>query len=242
MSAVADKVKAVRKRDGHYWVDLDKFLELPGGKYAAVTEILSVINKRALIHWAARTAATLVLSEPETYDTADKAAAGIYGIRDAAAGRGSTIHSLAEALGRGASICVDEVPEIYRGYAQAFASWVAQTKPTPLFTEANVYSTTHKYAGTTDLIAAFPDKQIRLIDYKTGKDIYAEVGLQMAAYRNCDFILPHVNGDQPIPMPPVAECAVVLLNEDGTFQYKTIAGDFAAFLNAKALWHWWTGK
>src|SRR5438309_420419 len=234
MSLAAERVRAVRKRDGHYWLE--------GETYVPVTEVRSVINKRALIHWAAKTAAGLVLSDPDTYDSVEKAAAGIYATRDKAADRGSVIHSVAEALGRGAGIDVATVPEQYRGYVQAVASWVAQTKPTPLFTEANVYSTRYKYAGTTDLIAAFPDKQIRLIDYKSSSagQVYPETSLQMEAYRRCDFILPHVNGDQPIPMPPVAECAVVLLKDDGTFVYQTLEGDFDAFLAAKTLWAWST--
>lgn len=44
-------------------------------------------------------------------------------------------------------------------------------RPTPLFTEANVYSDHFGYAGTTDLIAAFPDRQVRLVDFKTSGDL-----------------------------------------------------------------------
>ncbi len=221
-----------RRRDGYYYLN--------GRKFVSVTTVLEVLAKPALIHWAARTAASLVLSDPDTYDTAQKAAGGIYGARDKAADRGALIHSFAEALARGAALDVAGLPEEMRGYGRAFLSWAQTVRPVPLFTEANAYSDRHGYAGTTDLIAAFPDKQMRLVDFKTGGAIYPEVGLQMEAYRNCDFILPHVNGDpaQLVLMPPVAETAVVLLREDGTFDYRTMRGDFEAFLALLRVWQW----
>ncbi len=221
-----------RRRDGFY--------RIAGRKLPSVTTILGVLNKPALVHWAARTAAGLVLDDPQAFDTSAKAAAGIYLARDRAADRGALVHSFAEALSRGAEIDIEGVPELARGYARAFLSWVAQARPVPLFTEATVLSDRHEYAGTTDLIAAFPDHKLRLVDFKTGNALYPEVALQMEAYRNCDFIVPHVNGDpgKPIPLPPVAETAAVLLREDGTFDYRTLRGDLEVFLALKRVWHW----
>lgn len=231
--AVAVKAQTFpRRRNGFYYLN--------GRRYVSVTTVLEVLAKPALIHWAARTAASLVLADPDTYDTAQRAAGGIYAARDKAADRGTLIHSFAEALARGATLDTDGLPDAVRGYGKAFVSWTQTVRPVPLFTEANVYSDQHGYAGTTDLIAAFPDKQIRLVDFKTGSAIYPEVGLQMEAYRACEFIVPHVNGDatRTIPVPPVAETAVVLLREDGTFEYRTMRGDLRVFLALKHVYEW----
>ena len=83
-------------------------------------------------------AAEAVLEDPATYNTVEAAAAVIYRKRDTAADRGSLVHSLAEAMARGAEINVALVPEEARGYAKAFLAWTRAMRPSPLFTEANV--------------------------------------------------------------------------------------------------------
>ncbi len=47
--------------------------------------------------------------------------------------------------------------------------------------------------------------------------------------------------ETPIPMPPVAGCAVVLLKEDGTHVFQQFAGsdqDFEAFLALMRVYEW----
>ena len=219
-----------RRRNGWYHLD--------GRKYVSVTTVLQALAKPALVPWAARTAAEAVLEDPAAYDTVEKAAAVIYRKRDTAADRGSLVHSLAEATARGAEIDLASVPEAARGYAHAFLAWARAMRPTPLYTEANVYSDRYGYAGTTDLIAAFPDKQVRLVDFKTTSDLYREVALQLEAYRQADFIVPHVGEPQRIPLPPVAETAAVLLRPDGTFEYRTMRGELDVFLALLRVWTW----
>ena len=124
----------------------------------------------------------------------------------------------------------------------AFLAWTRAIRPQPLFTEANVYSDRHGYAGTTDLIAAFPDRQARLVDFKTIGDICREVGLQLEAHRQADFIVPHIGEPRRIALPPVAETAVVLLRPDGTYEYRTLRGDLDVFLSLLRLWQWMRGK
>lgn len=204
----------------------------------SVTTVLQALAKPALVPWAARTAAEAVLEDPAVYDTAEKAAAVIYRKRDSAADRGSLVHSLAEVTARGAEIDLTGVPKDARGYAKAFVAWTGAMRPTPLFTEANVYSDHHTYAGTCDLIAAFPDKQVRLVDFKTTGDLYREVALQLEAYRQADFIVPHVGEPRRIPLPTVAETAAVLLRPDGTYEYRTMKADLDVFLSLLRVWRW----
>jgi hypothetical protein len=222
-----------RRRDGWYYLD--------GGRYPSVTTILGVLNKPALVHWAARTAAALALEDPVKYNTAEAAAGGIYAMRDRAADRGVLVHSLAEAFARRATVDRDGLPVAVRGYADAFWAWVATTQPTPLFTESNVFNLTHGYAGTFDLLCAFPSGQLALLDLKTTKHVYDEASLQLAAYQNAEVIVPHTDAAQRIPMPPVGLTAVLLLADDGTFTYKVVNGDLEAFLAAKRLWAWTRG-
>ncbi len=223
-----------RLRNGWYHLD--------GRRYVSVTTVLQALAKPALVHWAARTAAEAVLANPEEVDTAEKAAAAIYRTRDRAADRGSLVHSFAEAYARGAALDTDGLPETVRGYGRAFRAWVETVRPVPLFTEANVYSDRHGYAGTTDLIAAFPDRQVRLVDLKTTGDVYLEVALQLEAYRQAEFIVPHVGAPRRIPMPPVAETAAVLLRPDGTYEHHVLRGDLRVFLALLEVWKWLHGK
>lgn len=232
VSPAAEKVKAVRRRNGMYFLDNDE--------YTSVTTILSCLARPALIYWAAKTAAGLVLEQPDRFDTAEAAAGGIYAVRDKAADRGSLIHSLAEAFARQGA--VEVVPDAIKGYADAFWSWVNVAQPTPLFTESNVYNRTHRYGGTLDLLVALPDKSLVIVDFKTSPRVYDEVELQLAAYRNAEFIVPHLDATQRIPMPTVSKTACVLLRENGTFAYEELNGDFSVFLHLKAVHDWQRGK
>ena len=227
MTAIATKFP--RRRDGFYHLD-DK-------KYASVTEILSILAKPALVPWAARTAAALVLDDPFKYDTAEKASGAIYAVRDKAADRGSTIHSLAEAIVRSGQVDLDSVPEQFRGYGVALNHFWRDFRPTVIETEANVYSDEHMYAGTTDLICEIGGRT-HLCDYKTGKDIYKEAALQLCAYRYADFILTKDTPPIRLDMPDIEATAVVLLGDDGTFLFKEVDAPFDAFLAAKRLWQW----
>lgn len=229
-------------KTGAYPRRVNGYYRFDGRKYVSVTTVLQALAKPALVPWAARTAAEAIFEHPDEIDTTEKAVAAIYRKRDNAADRGSLIHSLAEAVARGAEIDLAGVPDAARGYAQAFVAWARVMQPTPLFTEANVFSDTHGYAGTCDLIAVFPDKQIRLVDFKTSSDVYRETGLQLEAYRQADFIVPHVGEVRRIPLPTVVETAAVLLRPDGTFEYRTMRGDFEAFLALMRVWRWLRGK
>jgi hypothetical protein len=111
-----------------------------------------------------------------------------------------------------------------------------------LAAKAIANSDQHGYASTTDLIAAFPDRQVRLVDFKPTGDIYRQVGLQLEAYRQADFIVPHVGEPRRIPLPPVAETAAVLLRPDGTYEYRNMLGDLDLFLSLLRVWQWMRGN
>lgn len=64
-------------------------------------------------------------------------------------------------------------------------------EPEVIWSEQTVYSRTHGYAGTPDMIVRVKIGESivpAIVDVKTSKAIYDEVGLQMVAYANADFV------------------------------------------------------
>src|SRR5712692_4684983 len=172
--APARRVASLSRRDGFYRLKI----EGEERRFVSVTKVLEVLSKPALVSWAARTAAALVLEDPWTYDSAEKAASGIYGKRDAAAGRGSTVHSAVESYLAGAPIAISAIPTRFRGYVEAAVRWADDVSPNVINAEMTMYSTAHGYAGTTDLACKLGG-QTTLVDFKTGKFIYTEAHLQL---------------------------------------------------------------
>jgi len=226
IQARARRVAAVPRRDGYYHLD--------GRKYPSVTTILQVLAKPALVGWAAKTAASLVLDEPEKYSTAEAAAAGIYAARDSAGSRGTTVHSIAESYAEGRPLAPEDIAPAYQGFARAIKEFWATAKPQPVCSEALLVSTTHSYAGRVDLIAQIGG-ETAILDFKTGKGVYAEAGLQIAAYRACDAIYK----DELVDAVPTTVGYVVLLGEGGRWSlHRQPEIPIDVFLAAKRLWEW----
>lgn len=217
----ARKVATMRRRDGYYRYN--------GEKLVSVTEVLKALAKPALVTWAARTAASLVLDDPEQYSTAEAAAGGIYGASKRAMQRGSRVHAYADGSSDGL--------EGEEGYAIAYECFRSTCRPEPIHTECNVYSTTHGYAGTTDLIATMGG-DVWMLDYKTGKAVYDEAKLQLAAYAAADFILPYGPDPQPVDLPKIDHTGVVLLGEDGTWSLTETEAPLDVFLALATVWRW----
>jgi len=68
---------------------------------------------------------------------------------------------------------------------QLFREWFDQQELELVAGEQFVYSLKHGFAGTLDYLARRKDGQIWLLDWKTGKGVYAEALMQMAAYGIC---------------------------------------------------------
>ncbi len=218
------------KRRGSYYYYL-------GEKFVSVTNVLSMLAKPALITWAAKVASGLVLEDPERYDTVEKAVGGLYGKRDTAGERGTDVHTIAEQYAGGIVDLSQYKETKMAGYAKSVESFFAIIQPQPIYTEVNVYSRAHGYAGTADLIAEIGG-EIWLLDYKTSKAVYPEMGLQLTAYMNADFAL--IDGEETT-LPVIDKAAVVLLKKNGTFVFHPVEGDMEAFLALKRVWDWKEG-
>ena len=142
-----------------------------GAIVPGVTTITGQIGKEALIHWAWKLGMEGV--DYRTY-------------RDTAANVGTLAHYMVECHIKG------EMPEL-GGYAPEdidlaengflkFLDWEKVNKPRYIFSEAQLVSEAHRYGGTLDCYAEI-DGRPWLVDFKTGKAIYDDYGIQLSGYR-----------------------------------------------------------
>lgn len=204
-----------QRRGGFYFKD--------GRAYVSVTHVLGVIDKPALRYWFGEQVYYAMVKDP----TLDKktALAAPHAVSDKAKNRGSTIHSIVEAYKKGVRLDTKTIPEEFRGYAQAFYKWAESMDITVLAQEKTIFSEAHQYAGTLDLLVKHNGKkEIWVIDVKTGKGIYPEAFMQIAAYKNAL----EENGQ------PVNGAGIVLLNESGEYTFQLSNDTMVKFHGFKA--------
>lgn len=208
---------------------------IDGKRAVGVTTALKGIPKDALVPWAAKEVATYVVDN--IYDVKRMLDSGgkyptidfLKGIpnqkRDTAAVRGTDVHALAEKYIRGEEI---EVTAETLPYVEGYATFIKDWNPTSLHEELVVASRTHMYAGTLDSIQDIPTLGRCLVDYKTGKGVYGEVALQVAAYRYAEVYL-DVDGNEH-PMVEVERTFVLHIQPD-TYDLIPLVADEFAFQN-----------
>jgi hypothetical protein len=109
---------------------------------------------------------------------------------------GSSIHSMIERIIKGLPCrepSAEEAP-----YIKAFMAFVNKRKPKFIESEATVFSREHGYAGTMDAMMEI-DGNVYVVDTKTGKGVWPEAALQLAAYRHADFFGRPDGTEDPIP-------------------------------------------
>ena len=231
------------------------------GTVPSVTTILSVISKPALVNWAAKTERTLVMDaaadlyldllqckpmgRPTYLSTLD----GRVGATKAhqrelakAAEIGTQAHALVEwNLRRQLGQVVGPEPRITDEAQWAFMAWqdwAASVQLEPVFVEQTVWSTVHRYAGTLDLLARVNGK-LTVLDWKTGKAIYAEAKLQNVAYRQAVAEMGHGEPEQGliVRLPKVTSDPAFEVAE-----VPPVADLWSVFLAVRALYDWWAAE
>lgn len=179
-----------------------------GTKVERVTDVLNALAKPGLTQWAADCAADYAVDHWD--DLAEQATSKRltsirYAHRDTvkrAMAAGTDVHKMGEALVAGEPV---EPPDELRGMVEAYARFLDEWRIEPVAIETPVaYTGQAPYAGRADLWATIGkrDNARALVDLKTGKAVYAEVCLQLAAYVGAD--LWHPNGpDSEQPKPDV---------------------------------------
>jgi hypothetical protein len=170
-----------------------RYYTIDGKNYPSVTTILDVLNKPQLVNWAARLTRDYIKQELFAFGRADslkdlkvddllaKSASEHDRIKNAAADHGTDIHR------RIASYVSSYVGDKYQYNAQddtvvdAFRAWQDMAHFVPIASEKILFSREHGYAGTADLIGTLGGR-LALLDTKTGRGVYPEYKLQLAAY------------------------------------------------------------
>jgi len=183
-----------------------------GGKtrnLVRVTRVLSALAKPALIPWAAgqeRDAVLLALREILTRDPKLLVHASPETVVEAVQGRmgyarahlkttrdamdiGTQAHALIQdktmQMMGGESRAIGDVSDAALSALIVWEDWAREVGFVPLLCEQRVYHWTAGYAGTVDCVAEITHRGERvcaMIDYKTGKAVYQEAHLQLAAY------------------------------------------------------------
>lgn len=176
-----------------------RYLTSKGEKVPSVTTILSRFKESgALVHWAWKLG-----MERKDYRQ----------VRDAAASRGSVVHAVSEKWLRGISEndCLDEIamklPRVEDAVqaTKQFHSvqrWVEEQGIEIIQSEVPLVSERIRTAGCIDHI----DAARRQIDLKTGKNVYVEHVLQVAAY---DLLHELVRGE------PFSSCIILHVPQEG---------------------------
>ena len=98
---------------------------------------------------------------------------------------------------------------------------------------------TYRYAGTCDAVAKLKDGRLAVIDWKTGKRLYPEVALQLAAYANNEFAVKH-DGSR-FEIAPIDTAIGVHLPGDATYTAQPIELTeqlFRTFVALRTLQKW----
>ena len=161
---------------------------------ANVTKVLGIINKPALVYWAANCCGDYFKRniQPGISYTMDEVQIESF-IKEMKASRfkessnaleiGSIVHKFAEDYANGKTPTTPVNKQAAAG-AMAFVDWWNTNDIKVVSVEKKVYSREHEYCGTADLIA-YVDGKLSMIDYKTSKAIYPEYFYQVGgAYSN----------------------------------------------------------
>ena len=216
---------------------------IDGVKVDGVTTILNALPKQ-LKQWAADTAANYAvehwseLTEETLTKRLDRIRFAHRDVLSSAALRGTRIHGFGERLVAGEAV---EIPEEYRGPAEAYARFLDDWQIEPVAVETPVASVRHGYAGTADLwgTVGVRDGATALIDLKTGKGVYDEVVLQLAAYRHAELWQPDgPESETTMPTVDLVYVAHVLPDTVRMLPVRAGAEEFRQFLYVQQTARW----
>ena len=218
-----------------------------------MTSVTSIIDagtpKPGLLYWATGLIGEKMVSEAETRpdyliarltDPDDDPVKWVKNIpytrRDKAGKLGTEIHEIVELLSKGEPY-KHLVTAANSAYVEQFKKFWKDFNPTLKYAEAIVLNPDKLYAGTFDAIMEINGKTV-LVDYKTGKNVYAETTLQTAAYRFAEWMLVK---DKVVPVPKVDHCMVLHLRPE-KYELRELAADkvaYKAFLDGFGGVHNW---
>ena len=213
---------------------------LKGEAIPSVTGILSIINKPALVNWAAGCAADSIaesLTPGVSYDELEinaiiEAGRKAHWQKKVDAGNiGTFLHKWIESYIKGENPGTPVNPGLQESVAK-FLGWVEKHKVKFLLSEQMIYSKKFKYAGTLDFVCTIDDK-LYLGDTKTSSGIYPEMLVQTSAYRYAR--------QEEFPEEKYAGQLILRIGKDGSFEFAVMRDEmvyqtmFKGFLSAMHL-------
>ena len=218
-----------------------------GDTVPGVTSILNMLPKPFLKPWAAKVVAETAVDQlPEIMalrlrDGVEAAVNHLKGSPDrftkSAADVGTDVHDMFERMAKGSKLSLLNSDPL-APYANHFNEFLTEFSPEFVMLEETVWSDTHGYAGSFDAIMRVGSELV-IADWKTTRSgVHEEVALQLAAYKNADYVL-KPNGTK-IELPQVDGGAVLHVRPEGWALYPVNISDevFAHFLNVKQVFAW----
>lgn len=192
----------------------------------SVTTILNNIAKPALVNWSALEVAKYAYAEREVWHKLEEQAAidllkrAPYRDSRKKMDIGLAVHLAVDAhLKAGIQAATEEAPELDNldllPYVAGALRFLDDHVERVIKSEVTLVNLTYRYAGTCDLWAQLKDGRIAPVDWKTGKRLYPEHGLQVGAYANAEFSV-NADGTRHQLAPPDVGI-VVHLDGDGGY-------------------------
>lgn len=190
---------------------------IDGIKVPGVTTILNALPKQ-LTKWAAEKGADHAINhwdELAALPLAERHKRIMWAHREdvtSKAVRGTRIHALGDRLAHGEDV---KVPDDLRGPVEAYARFLDRWEIVTFATETPIGHTRYGYGGTADLWGGIGKLGVTsaLIDLKSGKGIYDETALQLAAYRYAELWQPD-GPDSEALLPEVEDVFVAHITPD----------------------------
>lgn len=213
---------------------------LTGETVPSVTTILKVISKPQLDGWAARLTAKYAvdnwagLSEEDPGLRLEILKSAHEETRQKSADRGTLVHELCDSWAKDNPVAIEKSEA---GFMTQFFGFLEDVKPQYIESEATVWSHQYNYAGTFDFIAVI-NGEVTLVDIKTGKGVYPEYGMQLAALSHAECLVDEEGREWDIPK--VARHAVLHLRPRSWKLIPVYEAEacFISFLAARKIW-WW---
>jgi hypothetical protein len=174
----------------------------------SITNIIDRKNKPGLKHWAAKAAAeyaadNLAKLEPLNRDERIQLVKNAPFTRtaDSAAATGDAVHSWIDNYVKTGGTWAPDLPRTSitaQHMWHQFLAFVGRYQPTFGLSEFTVWSERYGYAGTGDLAFNVGGQNV-LCDTKTGKNVYPEVAMQLAALAHADCIIDPEGNEHLLP-------------------------------------------
>lgn len=154
---------------------------------------------------------------------------------NAAAVRGTEVHSWAERYVRAEPGAKLDIPEHLQAHVEQYLDFRDTWHPHDEIVERAVFSRQWLYGGSFDLLCKLDgwnedgSAATVLVDLKTSRSgVFSEVAMQLAAYRYAEFYIDIDGKGDEHPMPEIDACAVLWLRADD-WELHEVAADREAF-------------